>query len=254
MLSRLVTVTVVALFSLSGPQSTQDELAALRKEIAELKASQAAMQRDLDVIKNFLQAVAQGRQPGEPLENASVPIAGEPARGSATAKLTLVEVSDYHCPFCRRHTQQTQPQLDAEYINSGKVRYVFVDYPITQLHPDAFKAHEAANCAGEQGKYWQMHAQLFVKPTRDPAELTAQAASAGMDAAKFRACLDSGKYRASIQESVGRMQQLGVDSTPTFLIGATPTGNAPMKVLRVVRGAQPYGTFKTALDDLLKGS
>lgn len=251
MLSKVATVTFVAFVSLSGPQSPHDEIAALRKEVAELKAAQAAMQRDLDAIKTFLQAVAQGRQQPEPLENASVPIAGEPTRGSAAARVTLVEVSDYHCPFCRRHAQQTQPQLDAEYINSGRVRYVFIDYPITQLHPDAFKAHEAANCAGEQGKYWPMHAQLFTKPTRDAAELTAQAASIGADATTFRACLDNAKYRASIQDSVGRMQQLGVDSTPTFLIGVTPSGSASMKVLRVVKGAQPFEAFKTAIDAVL---
>ena len=64
----------------------------------------------------------------------------------------MVEVSDYHCPFCRRHTLTTQPQIDAEYINTGKLRYVFIDYPIDQLHPDAFKSHEAANCAGRPGQ------------------------------------------------------------------------------------------------------
>ena len=98
----------------------------------------------------------------------------------------MVEVSDYHCPFCRRHTLTTQPQIDAEYINTGKLRYVFIDYPIDQLHPDAFKAHEAANCAGEQGKYWEMHAKLFESPpTRDGAQLVpqlvAQAQAVGLD-------------------------------------------------------------------------
>jgi protein-disulfide isomerase len=252
MVLKLSTVTFVALFSLSGPQSPQDEIAALRKQVAELKASQEAMQRDLDAIKSFLQALAQGRQPGvNPLEHASVQLGSEPTKGSPTAKVTLVEISDYHCPFCRRHMQMTQPQIDAEYIATGKVRYVFVDYPIAQLHPDAFKAHEAADCAGEQGKYWEMHAQLFAKPTRDPAELTSQAAAIGVDKARFRTCLESEKYRAQIQQSVDRMQQLGVDSTPTFLIGPTPSGNAPMKVVRVVNGALPFDRFKTALDAVL---
>jgi protein-disulfide isomerase len=252
MILKLTTVTLVALFSLSGPQSQQDEIAALRKEVAELKAAQAEMQRDLTTIKNFLQATAQGRRAADPLENASVPIAGEPFRGSAEAKVTLVEVSDYHCPFCRRHMVQTQPQLDTDYIKTGKVKYVFIDYPITQLHPDAFKAHEAANCAGEQGKYWEMHAQLFGKPTREAAELVSQATSVGVDAGRFRSCMDSGKYKAAIQQSVDRMRQLGVDSTPTFLVGTTPSGDAPMKVSTVIHGAQPYGAFKNALDAALK--
>ncbi len=254
MIVKLATVTLVALFSLSGPQSPQEDIAALKKEIAELKASQAAMQRDLETIKNFLKAVSQGRQGADPLANASVPITGEPTRGAADAKVTLVEVSDYHCPFCRRHAQQTQPQLDAEYIKTGKVKYVFVDYPITQLHPDAFKAHEAANCAGEQGKYWQMHDQLFTKPTRDVNELVSQAASIGVDQGPFKSCLESGKYTAAIQQSVDRMRQLGVDSTPTFLIGPTPAGDAPLKVATVIHGAQSYGAFKSALDGVLSQS
>jgi protein-disulfide isomerase len=252
MMVKVATVTLVALFSLSGPQSAQDEIAALRKEIAELKASQAAMQRDLDAIKRFLQALAQGRQGADPLMNASVPIADEPFKGSPAAKVTLVEVSDYHCPFCRRHMQQTQPQIDAEFINTGKVKYVFIDYPIAQLHPRAYKAHEAANCAGEQGKYWEMHARLFAKPTQDPAEMTSEAASIGLDMARFRSCFDSDRYKPVIEKSVERMQQLGVDSTPTFLIGRTPSGDAPMKVDVVIHGSQSYGAFKSALESALK--
>ncbi len=252
MIVKLATVTLVALFSLSGPQSAQDEIAALRKEVADLKAQQAVMQRDLQTIKTYLQALSQGRQGADPLANASVPINGEPTRGSGDAKVTLVEVSDYHCPFCRRHSQQTQPQIDAEYVKTGKVKYVFIDYPITQLHPDAFKAHEAANCAGEQGKYWEMHNLLFTKPTRDANELITQASSIGVDSGRFKSCMEGGKYRAAIEQSVERMRQLGVDSTPTFLIGATPAGDAPLKVATVIHGAQSYGAFKSALDGALK--
>lgn len=252
MVVKVGAVAVVALLSLSGPQSARDEIAALRKEIAELKASQAAMQQDLEAIKKVLQAALQGRQAqGEPLENASVTIEGEPAKGSPGARLTIVEVSDYHCPFCQRHMQTTQPQLDTEYVRPGKVRYVFVDYPIAQLHPDALKAHEAAMCAGEQGRYWEMHQQLFARPTRDTAELVSQAVAAGADRARFRSCLDAGKYRATIQQSVARMGQLGIDGTPTFLIGATPPPGSPLKVARVIRGAQPFQVFKSTLDQML---
>ena len=149
----------------------------------------------------------------------------------------MVEVSDYHCPFCRRHTLTTQPQIDAEYINTGKLRYVFIDYPIDQLHPEAFKAHEAANCAGDQGKYWEMHVKLFEQPPpRDSAQLVpllvSQAQAVGLDAAKFRSCFESGKYATPVKDNVARMQALGVDSTPTFLIGMTPAPGQPMKVVR----------------------
>jgi protein-disulfide isomerase len=251
MLLKLSTVTLVAMFSLSGPYP-QDDVAALRREIEALKAEQAAMKKDLEAIKSFLQALVQGGKPAEEtLVNASIDISGEPSRGAATARITLVEVSDYHCPFCRRHMQETQPRIEQEFISTGKVRYVFVDYPIEQLHPDAFKAHEAANCAGDQGKYWEMHAKLFAAPTRDVNELVAQAESLGVNGAAFRTCLTGNKYAAPVRESVARMQQLGVDSTPMFLIGLTPANGQPLKILKVVKGAHPFQQFKSTIEGLL---
>ena len=248
MLPKLATVTLVAFFSLSPP--IEQDVAALKREIDALRAQQAAMQKDLDAIKAFLQQLI--RQPEEPkLVDASVVIAGEPSKGSASAKVTLVEVSDYHCPFCRRHMQATQPQIDAEYINSGKLQYIFIDYPIEQLHPEAFKAHEAANCAGDQGKYWEMHAKLFATPTRDLGLLVTQAQEMGMDGAKLRACLDGGKYAKPVRESVARMEQLGINSTPTFLLGLTPASGQPMKIVKVVKGAMPFPEFKKAIDAVL---
>ena len=245
---KLATVGLVAFFFLSPP--IEQDVAALKREIDALKAQQAAMQKDLDAIKAFLQQLL--RQPQEAkLVDASVPIAGEPFKGSTTAKVTLVEVSDYHCPFCRRHMQTTQPQIDSEYVNTGRIQYVFIDYPIEQLHPEAFKAHEAANCAGEQGKFWEMHAKLFAQPTRDLGLLVSQAQSLGLDTAKLRACLDGGKYAKSVRESVARMEQLGVDSTPTFLLGMTPAAGQPMKIVKVVKGAVPFAEFKKAIDAVL---
>jgi protein-disulfide isomerase len=245
---KLGTVALVALFSLSPP--VEQDVAALKREIEQLKAQQAAMQKDLDAIKSFLQQLLRAPEENK-LVNASVAIAGEPTKGSASAKVTLVEVSDYHCPFCRRHMQQTQPQIDSDYVNTGKVQYVFIDYPIQQLHPDAFKSHEAANCAADQGKYWEMHAKLFATPTKDPAQLVGFAQELGLDGAKLRACLDSGKYAKPVRESVARMEQLGVDSTPTFLVGLTPAPGQPMKVVKVVKGAMPFAEFKKALDAVL---
>jgi protein-disulfide isomerase len=248
MLLKLGTVAFVALLSLSPP--IEQDVAALRREIEALKAQQAAMQKDLDAIKAFLQQLI--RQPEETqLVDASVIIAGEPSKGSPAAKITLVEVSDYHCPFCRRHMQATQPQIDTEYVNSGKLQYIFIDYPIEQLHPEAFKAHEAANCAGDQGKYWEMHAKLFASPTRDLGLLVSQAEELGMDGPKLRACLDGGKYAKPVRESVARMEQLGINSTPTFLLGVTPAPGQPLKVLKVVKGAVPFPEFKKAIESVL---
>jgi protein-disulfide isomerase len=256
MFARLASVTVVALLSLSPPQSQSEEIAALKREIERLKAQQVLMQRDLDTIKSLLQQLAQGRgQQEESFADKSIGIADAPTKGSASAKVTLVEVSDYHCPFCRRQNLQTMPQLMADYVNTGKVKYAFVDYPIAQLHPDAFLSHEAAACAGDQGKYWQMHDLLFTNsPAREVSQLTANAGMLGVDPKKFEDCMNGGKgskYAPAIRQSIARMQQLGVGGTPLVLIGLTPPPGTPMKVISFVYGAKPYPEFKAAIDAAL---
>ncbi|MEN3339966.1 MAG: hypothetical protein V7647_3642 [Acidobacteriota bacterium] len=252
MLFKLPLVGLLALLSLSPPQTQADEIAALKRQLQEMKTQQAAMERDLQAIKSILQeAQAQGGG-GDPFVSKTIAIGNEPTRGSASAKITLVEVSDYHCPFCRRQTLQTLPQLLNDYVNTGKVKYVFVDYPIAQLHPDALQAHIAAACAGDQGKYWQMHDSLFTNPpARDASQLTAQAKSLGLDETKFGSCLSAGVHAPAIRDSVARMQQLGVGGTPLTLIGLTPAPGEPMKVVSSIYGARPYADFKTAIDAAL---
>jgi len=112
------------------------------------------------------QTGSQGRpqpiQPGSAA--ASVSIAGNLIMGKKDAPVTMIEFSDYQCPFCRRFFETTLPTLKAEYVETGKVRYVFRDFPLDQIHPHARKAAEAAHCAGDQGKYWEMHDLLFQNP------------------------------------------------------------------------------------------
>ena len=263
MLTKLATVTLVAVISLSPPmdQDQAQEIAALRRQVQELRDQQTQMQQELTAIKNFLQALmkqAQGQgaaqEPDVPgLIGATVPTAGEPILGSRSARITIMEVSDYQCPFCRKQALETLPRIDAEYIKTGKVQYMFVDYPIAQLHPTAARAHEAANCAAEQGKYWEFHRGLFSGPAaKDDASLLTVAKSAGLDAARLQSCLSSGRFTGPVQASVQRMEGLGIQGTPMMLIGLTPAPGEPMKVVKFVYGAQPFAAFKAALDELLK--
>jgi protein-disulfide isomerase len=259
MLTRLGTVAFVALISLSPPvqQNPAEEIALLKRQVQELRDQQAQMQKELTAIKNFLQSLLQPQKAAGPempgVVGASIPTAGEPSMGSATAKVTVMEISDYHCPFCKRQTQQVFPQLVAEYVKTGKVQFVFVDYPIAQLHPTAARAHEAANCAADQGKYWEMHVSLFASPiAKDDAALVTQARAVGLDQAAFQGCLASGKHKAAVQASVNRMEQLGISGTPMTVIGLTPAPGQPLKVLKYIYGAQPYAAFKEAIEAVLQ--
>jgi protein-disulfide isomerase len=255
---KLTTVAFVALLSLSPPQSQSAEIEALKREVAALKTQQIAMMRELQAIKGLLQGLAQPRQQGAQgpevpgLIGENIALTGEPVMGNQSAKVMIVEVSDYHCPFCRRSAQQTFPQIVTEYVKSGKAQYAFVDYPIAQLHPDAFRSHEAAACAADQGKFWEMHMSLWAgTPVRDVESLTAKAASVGVDAAAFTACMTSGKHSAAVKDSVSRMERLGIGGTPMTLVGLAPAPGQPMKIVQYIYGAKPYDEFKSIIDGVL---
>jgi protein-disulfide isomerase len=251
--SLIALAPVVMLLACTRPSAQSGgDAEALRKEIEALKAQQSAMQKSLDEIRDFLREATGGRFGAPSIVNSQFDVAGAPVNGQPGAPLTLIEISDYHCPFCRRHVQQTQPQLYSEYVNTGKLRHVFIHYPIDQLHPDAYRSHEAASCAADQGKFWELHSKLFQKPARTVDELTAVAQGLGLDMTAYRACLDSGKHRDAVRASVERIQQLGILGTPMFLLGRTPQGSGPMTVLAKLEGAQPYPVFKKEIEALLR--
>lgn len=144
------------------------------------------------------------------------------------------------------------PQIDNDYIKTGKIKYVFRDLPLESIHKNAFKAAEAASCASEQGKFWEMHDRLFAnQATLAPTNLPSHAEAIGLDMAKFQQCLDSGKYAAEIRKSMAEAGDAGIAGTPTFLLGFTEPNSSKVKVLKVLRGAQPYTAFKDAIDAAL---
>lgn len=177
-----------------------------------------------------------------------IPLEESPARGDPDAPVVVVEYSDYQCPFCWRHFQETMPQLQ-EYIDAGQVRYVFKDYPIRRIHPEAQKAHEAARCAREQGgddTYWEMHDLIFASQNEwsgNPKSVDALkrlAAGAGLDSTAFDACLDEGRYEAVVSADLAEGGGLGISGTPTFFINGQ----------RLV-GAQPFSVFEQAIEAAL---
>ena len=152
---RALLVSLLALLFLMIPGqpgfSQSDDLKTLRKEIDALKEEQRALRKDLQELTNSLRE--RGGPATRDVRDLTIGVGQSPSQGSDTAVLTLVEFSDYQCPFCGRYARETSPQIRRDYIETGKVKYVFRDFPLESLHPDAFKAAEAAHCAGEQGKY-----------------------------------------------------------------------------------------------------
>ena len=158
--------------------------------------------------------------------------------GPANAPVTLVEFSDFQRPFCQRVTP-TMKRIRETY--GDRVRIVWKDFPLTQIHPEAFKAAEAGHCAREQGKFWEFHDRLFAnQQTLLPDQLKEHATAVGIDAAKFNACLDTAKYGSRVQANVEAGQQLGVNSTPSAFING-----------RAVTGALPYEAFAAVIDEEL---
>ena len=146
----------------------------------------------------------------------------------------------------------TLPQIDRDYIKTGKVKYVFSDLPLESIHKQAFKAHEAANCAGDQGKYWEMHNQLFANQRKmRRKDLSAHANAIGLNLSDFESCVDGGKYVKEIRKDIAAGVNVGIRGTPTFLLGYTESDPSKVKAVKMLRGAQPYPQFKQAIDELL---
>ena len=173
-----------------------------------------------------------------PILRVDVSTEGAPFKGLANAPLTIVEFSDFHCPFCRR-VLPTLAQLESRY--GEKIKLVFRDFPIENLHPGATKAHEAARCANEQGKFWAYHDKLFAGPSKSSPEIfKGLARELGLEIARFETCYDSGKYQAAVKADIEEGQRVGVTGTPAFFING-----------RLVSGAQPLDAFTRVIDDEL---
>ena len=162
--------------------------------------------------------------------------------GDEDADVTLIEFTDYQCPFCARHFTQTFGQIKSEYIDTGKVKYVVQDFPLS-IHPNAPKASEATECADDQDAFWEMRDALFEKQglwssAPNAPELFKQyATELGLDADEFETCLTSGKYTAEVQEDFSDGSTGGVTGTPAFFING-----------KKLSGAQPFAAFKAAID------
>ena len=179
----------------------------------------------------------------------------DPVKGNPDATVTIVEFSDFQCPFCKRFHETTLPLIQKNYIDTGKVKFVYRDFPIQSLHPNgAVPAALASECADEQGMFWEYHDKLFQNQknwerlgTEDVVnELKAYAEEFGLNTNQFNECLNSGKYLDEVQKDYQEGSSYGITGTPGFFIGNEENGYIK------VTGAQPYSVFQNVLDPMLE--
>ena len=167
--------------------------------------------------------------------------------GSPTAPVEVIEFADFECPGCGQFATITEPDIRTNLINTGKIRMRFIDYPLPQ-HRNTWDASLAAACANDQGKFWEMHDQIFNNQDRWNGETTSRprnlmkdyAKAVGLDMSKYDACMESDTHRAKVQSHLQEAERRGVNQTPSFIIGG-----------KIVTGAIPYDTFKKLVDEEL---
>lgn len=183
-------------------------------------------------------------QPTAPTVAPSVVLSADDdaVRGDSNAPVEIIEFSDFECPFCARFYSDTLGQIEKNYIETGKVKLIFRDFPLG-FHAQAQKASEAAECAADQDAFWEMHDMLFEKGVvGGVATFKQYAADLGLETDTFDTCLDSGEHAAEVQKDFADGQSAGVSGTPSFFING-----------KKIVGAQPYSVFQAEIEAALNG-
>ena len=234
--------------TLNGDSSTGLTSEELEKIISEIKVNSS----DQPSQQPTAQPSHQPSQPSAP-QITMVSLDDDPVKGNSDAPVTIVEFSDFQCPFCARFYQQTLSSLEESYIKTGKVKFVYRDLPLDRLHPNARAAHIAAECADEQGKFWEYHDVLFNKQTEwqslssieFTSTLTQYATDLGLKNASFESCLNSQEIADEVNKDATQARGYGVSATPTFFIGNEKDGYT------MLRGAQGFASFQSVIDKQL---
>ena len=214
----------------------------------------------LNELKLIRQALERAPAPGQgagapaapPDDKVSMAFTPGPlSMGSEKAPLVMVEYTDYQCPFCQQYHNATFAQIKANYVDTGKIRYVSRDFPL-DFHENARRAAGAARCAADQNKFWEMRHAMIVNADRLKADqLLTYAADVKLDVPKFKTCLESDKYRAEIDKQIQEGASAGVNGTPSFIIGYLD--NDKLQGVRLV-GAQPYASFDSKIQEMLNAA
>ncbi len=215
-----------------------------------MRARMESLQTDVDKLTELLGKVETRTRPPKQLpKSASIPFAGNPMLGATSAKIGVVEFSDYQCPYCRTFHTAVLPELKKNYIDTGKVLFVSRDAPM-DFHPMAEPAAIAANCAGEQAAYYPMQEDLYLQQNRFGTEFYLELARKhGLDIKRFETCIHAPAQQQEVRRDAAYAAELGVEGTPTFFIGRIE-GEQLVDAVPVV-GAQPYGAYMQWIERLL---
>jgi protein-disulfide isomerase len=205
--------------------------------------------RSLSVIGAFLalgqssSAIAQvGRK---------MSVEGYPSMKEGSPELVLLELADFQCPYCGQGAREVLPQIHENFVHTGKVELVYLNLPLP-MHSQAFKAAEAAACAGDQKKFWEMHDVLFENQRAlAPDQLQGYAEKLGLDVATFQKCLASGRHDAEIRSSVRVAHSLGIRGTPAYVLARRIAGGDKVLILEIVHGLLPYEELEKKLNAFL---
>ena len=216
-------------------------------QISQEELDEAIAKLELKILQNKLPS-------NQPIVELKISADNDPTIGNSNAPITIIEFSDFQCPFCAKFHIETLPTIMEEYINKGTVKLVFRDFPIQNIHPNAVPASIAAECANEQGKFKQMYDTLFEKQkewsnleTSYAITIFNQYASEmELNVEKFDSCLRNVKYLEDVQNDLNDGRTYGVTGTPGFFIGNEQIGFVELK------GSQPFESFKKIIDSQLK--
>ena len=211
--------------------------------------------------QNAAQAIPQAAAPQAPPPEDTTPkkvsIDDDAVLGDKNAKVTLIDFTDYECPFCKRYFDDTFTQIKRDYIDTGKIKYVVRDLPLS-FHANAHKEAQAAECARTQGgdeAYFKYHDAIFKKTTSGGTglaldQLAVIASDLGLNGDILQTCLDSDKYKTEVDKDLADAAAVGASGTPTFFVGKS-TRDGVITGTKIV-GAQPYTAFQTEIDKQLK--
>ena len=234
----LIGIAIIATFFAGVYVSNFDS-----NQVSEEELQEAISKLELKLLQNQLPT-------GQPTPIVKISADNDPVIGDPNAPISIIEFSDFQCPFCARFHIQTLPSILEEYVDQGKVKLIFRDFPIQNIHPNALPASVAAECANEQDKFKEMHDELFDNQKEWSGLETANAMllfskyalEIGLEQEIFDSCLTNGKYIEEIRNDLNDGRNYGVSGTPGFFIGNDQIGYVELK------GAQPFESFKKVID------